>query len=311
MRTLQVEQAQRGEQLGREVIGNVAQQMLGASDDPASPAMVKIIGICAPRMAWAATRTSTFRRARESLVIRLSVRVLIRRDKGQSPVALAGDGCRHGAMVGRIILSLDCVAEGAAWLALREPAFAHALPLVGALPLRREPDGFTALLRAIVGQQVSVASAASVWTKLEAEGFSEPARMAAATDDDLRAAGLSRQKARYGRALAAAGIDFDGLRALPDAEVIGQLVAVPGIGVWTAHMFLMFSLGRADVFPHGDLGVRMALRDLYALKELPAEKEAHELARPWRPYATIASWYCWRSIDLKKAVGWASPPGQD
>ena len=129
-------------------------------------------------------------------------------------------------MVGRIIHSLDCVAEGAEWLAARDPRFARALPLVGALPLRREADGFAALLRAIVGQQVSVASARAIWSRLEAAGLTEAAAMAVATDDDLRAAGLSRQKARYGRALAGAGIDFDGLRGLPDREVVATLVAV-------------------------------------------------------------------------------------
>ncbi|MES2815127.1 MAG: DNA-3-methyladenine glycosylase 2 family protein, partial [Pseudomonadota bacterium] len=93
-------------------------------------------------------------------------------------------------MVGRIIHSLDCVAEGAAWLGQREPAFARALPLVGALPLRREEDGFPALLRAIVGQQVSVASARAIWARLDAMGLTEAAAMAAASDEDLRAAGL-------------------------------------------------------------------------------------------------------------------------
>ncbi len=203
-------------------------------------------------------------------------------------------------MVGRIIMSPDCVAEGAAWLALREPAFAHALPLVGALPLRREPDGFTALLRAIVGQQVSVASARAIWARLDAMGFSEPARMAAATDDDLRAAGLSRQKARYGRALAAAGIDFDGLRALPDAEVIGQLVAVPGIGVWTAEIYAMFALGRADVFAPGDLALQEAARILFRLETRPGEKVLRAMAEDWSPWRSVAARILWGYYHVTK-----------
>ena len=123
-------------------------------------------------------------------------------------------------MVGRIITSPACVAEGAAWLAAREPAFAHALPLVGELPLRREVDGFAALLRAIVGQQVSVASARAIWARLEGAGLTMAEVVAAATDEALRAAGLSRQKARYGRALARAGIDFAALRAAEIANFL-------------------------------------------------------------------------------------------
>ena len=96
-------------------------------------------------------------------------------------------------MVGRIIQTLACVAEGAEWLSAREPRFAHAMTLADPLPLRREPDGFAALLRAIVGQQVSVASARAIWARLEAAGLTEAATMAGATDEELRAAGLSRQ----------------------------------------------------------------------------------------------------------------------
>ncbi|MCX7288942.1 MAG: DNA-3-methyladenine glycosylase 2 family protein, partial [Rhodobacterales bacterium] len=172
-------------------------------------------------------------------------------------------------MVGRIILSHDCVAEGADWLARQEPAFARAVPLVGVLPLRREEDGFAALLRAIVGQQVSVASARAIWTRLEGLGLTDAAAMAAASDDDLRAAGLSRQKARYGRALAQAGIDFEALWSLPDAQVVQRLVAVPGIGIWTAEIYAMFALGRADVFAPGDLALQEAARVLFGLDARP------------------------------------------
>ena len=91
------------------------------------------------------------------------------------------------------------------------------------------------------------------------------------------------------------------------SEVIEELVRVKGIGVWTAQMFLMFCLGRPDVFPHGDLGVRSALRNLYRLRELPDRDTAHEIARPWRPFATVASWYCWRSLDLPPQNGGPKP----
>lgn len=203
-------------------------------------------------------------------------------------------------MAGRIIHSLDCVAEGADWLARREPAFARALPLVGALPLRREEDGFAALLRAIVGQQVSVASARAIWGRLEVAGLIEAAVMAAASDDDLRAAGLSRQKARYGRALAQAGIDFNALRDVPDAEVIRQLVAVPGIGVWTAEIYAMFALGRADVFAPGDLALQEAARMLFGLEGRPSEKGLRAMAEEWSPWRSVAARILWAYYRVAK-----------
>ena len=205
----------------------------------------------------------------------------------------AGIFGQRGTMVGRIIQSLDCVAEGCAWLAAREPAFARALPLVGALPLRREPDGFAALLRAIVGQQVSVASARAIWARLEAAGLSDVAVMAAATDDDLRAAGLSRQKARYGRALAQAGIDFSALRDIPDKGVVATLTAVPGIGVWTAEIYAMFALGRADVFAPGDLALQEAARMLFGLETRPSDKALRAMAEAWSPWRSVAARILW------------------
>jgi DNA-3-methyladenine glycosylase II len=203
-------------------------------------------------------------------------------------------------MVGRIIHSLDCVAEGAEWLAARDPGFARALPLVGALPLRREADGFAALLRAIVGQQVSVASARAIWARLEAAGLIEATAMAVATDDDLRAAGLSRQKARYGRALAAAGIDFEGLRGLPDREVVATLVAVPGIGGWTAEIYAMFALGRADVFAPGDLALQEAARMLFGLEVRPTDKVLRAMAEEWSPWRSVAARILWAYYRVAK-----------
>jgi DNA-3-methyladenine glycosylase II len=196
-------------------------------------------------------------------------------------------------MVGRIIETADCVAEGAEWLAAREPAFARALPLVGPLPLRREPDGFAALLRAIVGQQVSVASARAIWARLEGAGLTGAEAMARASDEELRAAGLSRQKARYGRALAQAGIDFNALRAVPDAEVVRTLVAVPGIGVWTAEIYAMFALGRADVFAPGDLALQEAARMLFDLPARPTDKALRAMAEAWSPWRSVAARVLW------------------
>ncbi len=203
-------------------------------------------------------------------------------------------------MVGRIIHSLDCVAEGAEWLARREPGFARALPLVGALPLRREEDGFAALLRAIVGQQVSVASARAIWARLEGLGLTEAAVMAAASDETLRAAGLSRQKARYGRALAQAGIDFNALRGIPDVDVVKTLVAVPGIGVWTAEIYAMFALGRADVFAPGDLALQEAARMLFGLEARPTDKALRAMAEAWSPWRSVAARILWAYYRVAK-----------
>jgi DNA-3-methyladenine glycosylase II len=203
-------------------------------------------------------------------------------------------------MVGRIITSLECIAEGSEWLAAIEPRFAEALPLCGPLPLRREADGFAALLRAIVGQQVSVASARAIWGRLEGLGLTEAAAMAAASDEDLRAAGLSRQKARYGRALAQAGLDFNALRGVPDAEVVRILVRVPGIGVWTAEIYAMFALGRADVFAPGDLALQEAARLLFGLAARPSETALRAMAEAWSPWRSVAARILWAYYRVAK-----------
>lgn len=204
-------------------------------------------------------------------------------------------------MVGRIIQTLDCVAEGAAWLAAAEPRFAHALPLVGPLRLRRQADGFTALLDAIVGQQVSVASANAIWGRMEAAGLTDQAAIARASDEDLRAAGLSRQKARYARALATAGIDFDALRAAPDAQVVATLTQVPGIGTWTAEIYAMFALGRADVFAPGDLALQEGAKVLFGLESRPSERELRAMAQVWSPWRSVAARILWAYYHVAKS----------
>lgn len=196
-------------------------------------------------------------------------------------------------MVGRIIDTPDCIAEGAAWLAAREPRFAHALALTGLPPLRRRADGFAALFDAIVSQQVSVASARAIWTRLEAAGLTDPARLALAEDAALRDCGLSRQKIRYGRALAAAGIDFAALRTAPDDQVVAVLTAVPGIGRWTAEIYAMFSLGRADVFAPADLALQESMRRLFDLPTRPSERAARAMAEDWSPWRAVAARLLW------------------
>ncbi|WP_339767219.1 DNA-3-methyladenine glycosylase 2 family protein [uncultured Pseudosulfitobacter sp.] len=191
--------------------------------------------------------------------------------------------------VGRIIETDADVAEGAAWLAANDPRMAQALAQTGALPLRRRADGFAHLLSAIISQQVSTASAAAIWARmLEAGLVTEPAVLAAG-DDGLRAVGLSRQKIAYAQALARADIDYTALRHAPDAHVIATLVAVKGIGVWTAEIYAMFSLGRADVFAPGDLALQEAARVLYDLPERPTPKQLRDMAERWTPWRSVAA----------------------
>ncbi|QIE53981.1 DNA-3-methyladenine glycosylase 2 family protein [Pikeienuella piscinae] len=189
----------------------------------------------------------------------------------------------------RIIESDADVAEGAAHLAALCPRMAHALEVIGAPPLRRRPDGFAALLQAIVGQQVSTAAAAGIWARMEAAGLITEDAVAAADTEALRAAGLSRAKARYAAALAEARLDYAALRAAPEAEVIATLTAVPGVGRWTAEIYLMFAVGRADVFAPGDLALREAARALYGLEARPTIPALDEMAMAWRPWRAVAA----------------------
>lgn len=191
--------------------------------------------------------------------------------------------------VGRILDTDADVAEGAAWLAQADPLLAQALQATGPLPLRRKPDGFAELLSAIVSQQVSVASARAIWARLDAAGMTAPEPVAQTSEEALRGLGLSRQKARYAHALAAAGLDYEALRRAPDAQVVATLTQVPGIGVWTAEIYAMFSLGRADVFAPGDLALQEAARQLFDLPERPRERALRQMALAWSPWRSVAA----------------------
>lgn len=199
----------------------------------------------------------------------------------------------------RIITSDACVAEGAAWLVARAPAFALVLN-EGQLPLRLKPDGFAELLSAIVSQQVSVASARAIWGRVQAAGLVTPQAVRAASEKDLRSVGLSRPKARYARALAEAGIAFEDLRAMPSDRVIARLTEVKGIGVWTAEIYAMFSLGRADVFAPGDLALQEAARLMFDLPARPKEAELREMARAWSPWRSVAARALWAYYRMAK-----------
>ena len=187
-------------------------------------------------------------------------------------------------------------------LASREPAFARVIERHGIPEPRNSNRGAETLLRTIVGQQVSVAAARSMWAKLEAAFGSPPDLhvLLAATDEDLRAAGMSRQKAGYIRSLASLVISGElDLDELPgdDEEAIALLTKIKGIGRWSAEIYLLFAEGRGDVFPAGDLAVLIEIGRLMGLSEKPTEKQLRELAEPWRPYRGAAAVLAWHSYN--------------
>lgn len=165
-------------------------------------------------------------------------------------------------------------------------------------------DHFAMLVRAIVFQQLSTKAATTIHDRLMKEmpgGKPSPEALAALTDEQFRAAGISRQKAAYLRDLgvkvASGALPLEGVDELPDEEVIAALTQVKGIGRWTAEMFLIFRLQRPDVLPLGDLGILNAIQKAYRLRKKPTPDRMRKLGEAWRPYRSIASWYLWRSLD--------------
>ncbi len=204
----------------------------------------------------------------------------------------------------RVIANRADIEAGLAGLLALEPGFARALDMVGEVPLRRKAGGFGDLLEAIVSQQVSVASAAAISARMRAAGLWQAAAIGAASEAELRAAGLSRPKLRYVRALARAGLDFAALERAPDAEVMEALTAITGIGRWSAEIYLLQSLGRADVFPAGDLALQEAARLLFELPARPGEREMRAMAAPWAPERAIAARLLWAYYGaMKKREG--------
>jgi DNA-3-methyladenine glycosylase II len=183
-------------------------------------------------------------------------------------------------------------------------------PLPAEIDRRGRPDEpYGVLMRAIAGQQLSVKAAAAIWRKL-LDRFGghvpTPEQILADDPDELRiASGLSRAKVTYLRSLAehvrSGELELDRLPDMPDGEVIRELTAVKGMGEWTAHMFLIFTLGRPDVLPTGDLGVRNAAMRAYGLERPPTPAELTAIAEPWRPHRTRACLYLWRSLDNEPA----------
>jgi len=205
----------------------------------------------------------------------------------------------------RVIRAPADLEEGAAHLVRVCPVWARELPALLPLPMRRWPEGFPAIRDALVSQQISTRAAAAIGARMAEAGLADEAGIAAAEDETLRAAGLSRPKVRYLRGIVAAGVDWPGLRALPDEEVIARLTALPGIGRWTAEIYLKFALGRADAFAAGDLALAEAARLLYGLPERPGPAALTALAEPWRPWRAVAAralWAYYRAAKGREGV---------
>ena len=203
-------------------------------------------------------------------------------------------------------LTAEAIREGLDAIAGKEPAIARALELAGYPEPRIRDTGYATLLRTIVGQQVSVAAAASMWRKLE--GFLGPEippdRLLASDFDELRACGLSRQKQGYARSLSelVATGELD-LQALPndDEEAIAQLTRIKGIGRWSAEIYLLFAEGRPDIWPAGDLAIQAGLGRILGLAERPSEKAVRAAAEAWRPHrgaVTLLTWHCYNTAAL-------------
>jgi DNA-3-methyladenine glycosylase II len=186
-----------------------------------------------------------------------------------------------------------------------DPILRAIIERVGVFRMNYDDPSFASLAEAIVYQQLHGKAAATIFKRLtDLTGLPlRPEGILKLPEQQMRAAGLSKQKLGYLRDLAAKAqsgeVDFARLPELPDEEVIKQLTKIKGIGVWTAHMFLMFALRRPNVLPTGDLGVQMAIRRHYRKRKLPKPAQMEKIAKAWEPYRSVACWYLWKSMDMK------------
>ena len=200
----------------------------------------------------------------------------------------------------RIITSQECISEGLAALAKLEPKFQQIIKTIEEIPLRRTSEGFDRLLSTIVSQQLSVAAADAIWNKIELAGLNKIQKIRKVSDQELRDVGLSKQKIKYVRSLANANINYRSLRTMPTSQVVNELTQVSGIGNWTAEIYAMFSLGRADVFAPGDLALQEATRILFNLPERPSEKDLRSMAKDWSPWQAVAARLLWSYYNQQK-----------
>jgi len=186
----------------------------------------------------------------------------------------------------------------------RDARLAPLIAQVGPPRFELQPDPFRALVRAILSQQLAVAAAATITKRFCALSppFPSAKKILQLTTEELRAVGVSGQKASYLKSLSQRWQDRawkKGWSDLSDEELVARLIEVKGVGEWTAHMFLIFSLGRPDVLPVGDYGVRKGIQLLYGLEEMPSSKDLPELVPQWKGMASVGAWYMWRGLDLK------------
>ena len=184
-----------------------------------------------------------------------------------------------------------------------DPVLAAIIERVGAYDMQYHEPTFRALVRSIVFQQLHGKAARTIFDRLAAKaGEITPEAILKLRPTQMRSLGLSRQKLTYIRDLARKTrdrvVEFDKFPQMSDEEVIAELTQVKGIGEWTAHMFLMFALRRPNILPTGDYGVRSAIRKAYGMKVMPKPRTMQRIAKGWRPYCSIASWYMWRSLDV-------------
>lgn len=204
------------------------------------------------------------------------------------------------------MLITDIVAKEAAdHLSHHDAVLRPVIAEVGLTTMRPHTDYYRELVESIIGQQLSIKAAAAIEARFVAmfEGeFPSPEQILTKNDEDLRAIGFSYAKARYVRDLAVHVLDgtvsFENLNMLSNNEIVGEFTKVKGIGEWTMHMFLMFCMGRSDVLPVGDLGIKNGIRALYGFEDIPTPDTIREIAREnsWHPYESIASWYVWQSL---------------
>ena len=200
-------------------------------------------------------------------------------------------------------LSVEQIGTGLDAIAAREPRFARALEQAGYPEPRIRDRGYATLLRTIVGQQISFKAADAVWNKvaLAVGDIGNPEALLALSFDDLRAAGLSRQKIGYAQSLArlcvTGALDFDNLPA-DDEAAIKKLIAVKGIGRWSAEIYLLFAEGRLDIWPAGDLAVQESVGRIMGLDARPAEKAVREIAENWRPHRSAAAIFAWHHYQI-------------
>jgi DNA-3-methyladenine glycosylase II len=198
-------------------------------------------------------------------------------------------------------------AEAEAHLRAADPVMAQIVAAVGPCTLSPKPAGFATLVDAIVSQQISVKAADAILRRVEAAaGELAPPALLALGHDALRASGLSNAKARYvldlSERVADGRLDLDHLAQHDDEQIIQQLVLVKGIGRWTAEMYLIFSLGRPDVLPVDDLGLRQGVQRAYGLPELPKGPAIRAIAESWRPFRSVGTWYLWRSGGVVPSI---------